>query len=129
MMIQLRLVSTNNLVTPVSKVMVFSRCVQQVGARYTEISTDLWLGTDWKDTTKRQRRKAAQHISKLNKVPSYMRKLKQEGDKKGVKGLRLWTENKLSMTVFKKKKNSKIQHIQKFMNRSYIQSVIFFSLF
>ena len=33
-----------------------------------------------------------------------MRKLKQEGDKKGVKGLRLWTENKLSMTVFKKKK-------------------------
>ena len=58
-----------------------------------------------------------------------MRKLKQEGDKKGVKGLRLWTENKLSMTVFKKKKNSKIQHIQKFMNRSYIQSVIFFSLF
>ena len=59
-----------------------------------------------------------------------MRKLKQEGDKKGVKGLRLWTEKKLSMTVFKKKKkNSKIQHIKKFMKRSYIQSVMFFSLF
>lgn len=58
-----------------------------------------------------------------------MRKLKQEGDKKGVKELRLWTEKKLSMTVFKKKFFSKIQHIQKFMNRSYTPSVIFFSLF
>lgn len=58
-----------------------------------------------------------------------MRKLNQEGDKKGVKERRLWTEKKLSMTVFKKNFFSKIQHIQKFMNRSYIQSIIFFSLF
>ena len=78
-MIQLRLVSMNNLVAPVSKVMVFSRCAQQVGARYIEISTDLWLSTDWKDTMKRQSRKAAQHISKVKWGSKLHEKIKAGG--------------------------------------------------
>ena len=64
-MVQLRLVSMSNLAAPVSSYGFFPDVLSRSEPGTEKSVTDLWLSTDWKDTMERQKRKAAQHISKV----------------------------------------------------------------
>lgn len=67
-------------------------------------------------------------FQKLHKVPSYLRKLRQEGDKRGVKGLEGSIRLKRNCQCLCSKRNQKIEHMQKFMNRSFTAKYHFFLL-